>query len=158
MKKTLKWIGYVLVAALVVIQFIRPGHDNPASDPSMSIWADATVPAAVQTILKNSCGDCHSNQTAWPWYSHIAPASWLVAGDVQEGREHMNLSHWKEWTDKKRAKKRVEIGEETRDGEMPLGIYTLLHPDAGLSPEQIATLTAWSGGAPGSAESEEHKE
>jgi len=143
MKKVLKWIGLVLLGALLLVQFFRPERSNPASDPAKSIWADATVPAGVKQILRTSCADCHSNETVWPWYSNIAPISWVVAHDVEEGREDLNFSEWASMTAKDRAHAAEEIGDETRHGKMPLGKYTLVHGGATLSEAQLAELQTW---------------
>lgn len=145
MKKNIKRLLLILLGLLVVIQVYRPDRENPPSDPALSIWSDPAVPADVKKILKVSCADCHSNNTEWPWYSNIAPASWLISHDVEEGRQHMNLSLWASWPEKRKLRKRNEIVEETEEGAMPLGKYTLLHPDAKLTRDQINTLIMWNG-------------
>ncbi len=144
MKQILKWSGIALVGALVVMQFFRPDMSNPESEPTRSIWSDSAVPSAVRQILTRSCIDCHSYQTDWPWYSHVAPVSWLVAGDVRDGRKHVNLSLWMEYPQRRKMKIMREIVEETTGGEMPLGIYTLMHPSARLSPDDLKALKSWS--------------
>lgn len=143
MKKFLKWFGLGLLAAFVVIQFFRPDRTNPVSDPAKSIWSDGTVPAGVKQTLRTSCADCHSNETVWPWYSEIAPASWLVAHDVEEGRGDLNLSEWGGMTAEDRAEAAEEMAKETKRGKMPLGNYTLLHGGAKLTDAQIAELQQW---------------
>jgi hypothetical protein len=84
--------------------------------------------------------NCHSHQTVWPWYSAIAPASWLVAHDVAEGREHLNLSDWARVPVEKRAHKLEEVCEETRKGHMPPRLYLMLHPEAKLSEQDSKLL------------------
>ncbi len=93
-------------------------------------------------MLHAACYDCHSSETRWPWYSHIAPMSWLIASDVKEGREHLNLSNWP--NDPKRAAKRLEnMSDEIGSGEMPLKKYTRIHADARLTESQRKELTDW---------------
>lgn len=143
MKKTLRWVGIVLLAAFVIIQFFRPNRDNPASIAGQSLWADPTMTPKVEQILRRSCNDCHSNETQWPWYSNIAPVSWLVAHDVEEGRKHLNFSTWLTRAPEKRDHKLEEIAEEVQKGEMPLPIYLITHSDATLSNEDVAALKEW---------------
>lgn len=147
MKKALKWVGIGLLAAFVIIQFFRPERENPASIAGQSIWADPTMTPKVEQILRRSCNDCHSNETVWPWYSNIAPVSWLVADDVEEGRKHLNFSTWLTRPAEKREHKLEELAEEVQKRGMPLPIYLIAHGDAALSNEEIAALKEWSDAA-----------
>lgn len=133
MKKT----AVVLVAVVVILagaQLVRPARTNPAADAPLAIGD-----RGVESILRRSCFDCHSNETRWPWYSNVAPASWLVVRDVNKGRNEMNFSHWKD----PEGKLRAEICENVREGEMPLAIYLPLHADARLTEADRKTLCTW---------------
>jgi hypothetical protein len=141
LKKRRFWLGLVMI--LVVIQFFRPQRDNPATDPLNSIWAAGGLPADVATILERSCADCHSHRTEWPWYSQIAPVSWLVARDVNEGRSHLNFSRWADYEPYRQHTLLEEICEEVEEGEMPLPFYTPLHGDAALSDADRTSLCDW---------------
>ncbi|MDE3058701.1 MAG: heme-binding domain-containing protein [Bacteroidota bacterium] len=143
MKKKLKWIVIAVIAGVFVIQFFRPDRTNPQVNPAESIEADSTVPASVKTILRTSCYDCHSNETVWPWYSSIAPMSWLVADDVHTGRHMMNFSLWGTYPLSRKVAKVSGIYDQISKGSMPLGKYLLLHPDARLTPAQRDTLLNW---------------
>lgn len=134
MKKIYRNILLVLLGIFILIQFIPVDRSNPKSEAEIFVAAD------VKTILKNSCYDCHSNQTVWPWYSYVAPVSWLVSNDVNEGREHLNFSNWEKLNAKKKAHKLDEIWEHVEKDEMPLPIYTFMHPSAKLTIEQKAIL------------------
>ena len=131
-------LGLLLVAA-IGIQFVPVDRSNPP----VTLVVDA--PPEVMSILRRSCFDCHSNETVWPWYSKVAPMSWLVAKDVREGREHVNYSTWDLYDAKDRAEIIEEVAEETANGEMPLWFYVPLHPSAKLSDADLATLSAWAG-------------
>jgi hypothetical protein len=98
-------------------------------------------------MLRTACYDCHSNETKWPWYSRVAPFSWLVAHDVNEGRQHLNLSDWpRQFPD--RAGRRLDaIGEAVENGEMPMSKYTAIHADARLTKEDRQILTDWANAA-----------
>ena len=94
-------------------------------------------------MLNRSCMDCHSNRTVWPWYSFVAPMSWLVERDVHEGRTHMNLSEWDQYTFEKRQKLLADIASVVKNGEMPLQQYTLIHRNAKLSEADTDVLYTW---------------
>lgn len=144
MKKFLKWTGIVLAVLFLGAQAVRPARTNPPIDESKAIYATGKVPSDVRAILDRSCADCHSHATHWPWYSNVAPVSWLVAHDVDEGRGELNLSTWAEYTPKRAEHKLEEICEMVGDGEMPLPIYLFTHRDAVLSGADRSRLCEWS--------------
>jgi hypothetical protein len=110
----------------------------------------------VRAVLERSCYDCHSHATRWPWYSWVAPASWLVARDVREAREHLNLSTWGRYDREQRAEHREQIAEVLEEGEMPPWFYLPLHPDARLSDADLAAVRAWTGDRSGGRGHEHH--
>jgi hypothetical protein len=134
-------IGLVLV--LVVMQFIPSGAPETSDDLSKDLIANNEIPDDVAAILKTSCYDCHSTQTDYRWYSHIAPVSFLVAKDVREGKEHLNFSEWENLSKMDKAEALDELGEEVEEGEMPMKIYFITHSDATLSDEQRTRLVDW---------------
>jgi len=137
--KWLKRILLALVVLLVLAQVIRPNLANPPVDPARELRA----PQPVASILQRSCYDCHSNHTVWPWYSQVAPVSWLLKKDVRQGRAEMNFSEWSTFTPRRTARKLQEICEQVDEGEMPMKIYLPLHPDAKLSDDDRRTLCEW---------------
>jgi len=143
MKKFLKKAAIVIGVLFIVIQFYRPEKSNPPVDESKVIFATMKVPENIQLILKRSCFDCHSNSTVWPWYSNVAPASWLVIRDANEGRKHLNFSRWGEYSPSKSASLFNEIYEEVEAGRMPFAPYLIMHSDAKLSPEDIQAMLDW---------------
>jgi hypothetical protein len=147
MKKILKIVVGIVVLALVAIQLIRPERTNPVADPQLAVDKQMFVPPQVLAILERSCYDCHSNQTRWPWYSNIAPVSWLVAKDVSNGRRRVNFSEWGSYNQKRRATKLGDISDEVDRGDMPDSKYLLIHRDAVLSAAEKDILVAWAGGA-----------
>ncbi|MCU0494336.1 MAG: heme-binding domain-containing protein [Chloroflexaceae bacterium] len=123
-----RWLarGFIALAVvLVVMQFLPIG--GPRMNPPV-VSEPAWNSPETRALAKRACFDCHSNETVWPIYSNIAPISWLVAYDVNEGREKLNFSTWAT-----REQEADELGEVIREGEMPLGNYLLLHPEARLS-------------------------
>ncbi len=140
MKKYLKWIFIGFVIAFGLLQFTNPPRTNP---PVVSAFAITNAPPAVAARLRAACYDCHSHETKWPWYAHVAPASWLVVNDVNEGRKHLNFSDWPV-ADPARAAKRLEnMGDEIGYGDMPPKKYTAIHADARLTDAERKELTGW---------------
>ncbi|MBV5322116.1 MAG: heme-binding domain-containing protein [Sulfuricurvum sp.] len=129
-----KAISAVVILSAVAIQFIPYGkdHTNPpiVSEPQ---WDSSRT----KELFNRACADCHSNETKYPWYSNIAPVSWLVAHDIEEGREKMNVSMLGIQTKNKVR----DAAEEVKEGEMPMWIYTIPHPEAKLSETEKQELT-----------------
>jgi len=132
-----------LAAVFVIIQFIRPAkNDGDLEANAMS--KKYTIPENVQSILKQSCFDCHSNKTNYPWYANIQPVGWWIQySHINDGKRHLNFSEFASYPEKRAKKKIEEIGDEIREGGMPLSTYTFLHHDAVLSQEQSKTLIDW---------------
>ena len=137
MKKLLPKVLVGLVVVFGLMQLARPEHTNPP------VTGEIKVSPEVNAVLRRACYDCHSNETVWPWYSQIAPVSWLVARDVNDGRKHLNFLVWESYDEKRRAKKLTEISEEVGEGEMPMAIYLPAHPDAKLSEAEKTLLVEW---------------
>lgn len=135
LRKKALFVGILLVLG---IQLIPVPRENP------EVVAPITVPDDVRMVLENSCYDCHSNLTEWPWYSRVAPVSWLVYKDVKKGRDELNFSEWGEYSDRRRNHKLEEVEEKVSEGEMPLKVYLPLHPEARLSDADRQTLIEWS--------------
>ena len=94
-------------------------------------------------MLKETCYDCHSNETKYPWYSNIAPISWLVADHRNEARHHLNFSIWGDYSQKRKDHKLEECIEMVQEGEMPMDSYTWFHPEAKLTEDQKQYLLEW---------------
>ena len=133
-----------LLVVFVLMQLIVPAKTNPASDPSVSLRAVRPGGGAGLAVMERVCHDCHSNDTTWPWYSRVAPVSWLVAHDVSEGRGELNMSEFGTYDAKKQQRKLEDACEQVKAGEMPMWIYTLQHPDARLQPGEVEAICALS--------------
>jgi hypothetical protein len=148
--RAMKWVKavlLVLLAAFVVMQFVRrPSYVNPPVDAAKTLHATVAVPQDVHAMLDRSCNDCHSHTTTWPWYSRIAPVSWLVADDVRDGRRELNLSTWGSYEPRRQAHKLEELCEQVEEGEMPLPKYLYTHRDAALSKGDRTRLCEWANG------------
>ncbi len=139
-KKIVLGIGVAVLAAMLLI---NPRLTNPAVAPGADFLASNTPPAEITAILRNACYDCHSHETKWPWYSHVAPVSWWLVDHVNKGREELNFSEWPH-TDPRRAARRIRnMGETVLDGEMPLPNYDKAHPEARLTQAQRQAFSEW---------------
>jgi hypothetical protein len=127
----------------LAMQVFRPDTTAPPTDRAMTLDALYAPPADVAKLLRAACYDCHSHETRWPWYSRIAPASWLVAHDVEDAREQMNFSTFGAEEAEDRAFYLDECARKVREAEMPLRSYTWLHADARLSKEEREKLAGW---------------
>ena len=142
-RKVSRLILIVIVVAVVVAQIVPVTRDNPP------IQADFNASPAVNQVLKKSCYDCHSNETVWPWYSYVAPVSWLVAGDVHDARKMLNFSNWGILPEQKIKRAPLNMWDEVDQGGMPLPMYLLMHRDARLTDADKAVIQAWAeGGTP----------
>jgi cytochrome c len=134
----------VLVLAVVVSSLVHPwGNLRNVSPVGGPILAGSNVPNEARSVVSQKCGDCHSNNTRWPFYSRIAPASWLVEHDVHEGREHLNLSAWEQYSIDNRIDLLGKMGTQLRQGKMPLPQYLLMHPEARLSDAERKLILDW---------------
>ena len=136
-------IGLVALLLLLAIQIIPVNRTNPPIDPSRTIYATQTVPAAVADVFERSCNNCHSDQTKWPWYSYVAPVSWVVARDVHRARRNLNFSRWGNYSPKKRAEKLEDICEQLVNGDMPDPKYMLFHRSARVTESQRSAVCDW---------------
>ncbi len=143
MRKTLKWIALGLLTLFLATQIYQPERSNPPVDESKTIFATLHVPPDVKAILDRSCTDCHSNKTRWPWYSYVAPTSWLTARDVKNGRSSMNLSVWGTYKKTKLAGKLEDISEQLTGDKMPLKPYRMMHAGSVLSQDEIELVARW---------------
>lgn len=148
MKRVLPVLLAVVAVVLLALQLVPVERTNPPIEETID------APPEVLTLLRRSCFDCHSNETRWPWYSHVAPVSFLVAGDVDEAREHMNFSTWNRYSADERADHFDEIAEEVSEGGMPLPIYLVGHPGARPSAAEKERIVTWAGAAEEAADAQ----
>lgn len=134
---------YVLLAILVVLQFIRPTRNTGQAHGPNDITKVVKVPGKVMDILKESCYDCHSNHTEYPWYTNVQPIGWWIQHHVNEGKEELNFSEFKTYPLEKQKHKLHETEEMVEESEMPLDSYTMIHGDAQLNKEEMGLILEW---------------
>ena len=131
-RKILLWIVIASVAIFGLIQLVPFGHDH--TNPSVASEPNWSSPQA-RALAKEHCFQCHSNETEWPWYSNIAPASWLISMDVIEGRDKFNFSEWNT-----NPGELDEMEEAIQEGEMPPVQYWIFHPSSRMNAQQKQEL------------------
>ena len=131
-KKAIVAIIALIVVFFIALQLVPYGH--PHANPPVQAEPNWDSPQT-RELAKRACFDCHSNETVWPWYSNVAPVSWLIQKDVEEGRARLNFSEWN------RAQREARgAARQVQQGRLPLANYLMIHPSAKLSPEETQAL------------------
>jgi len=136
-------MGWTVLVVLLALQLYRPDRTNPPVEESRTIQAFVPMSPAAAAVFERACADCHSHRTRWPWYSNVAPVSWMLADHVDDARRHLDISNWASYDAERAADKLDEICEEATKREMPLWSYRLIHRDARLTDEDIRALCDW---------------
>ncbi|MDQ7918294.1 heme-binding domain-containing protein [Mesonia sp. MT50] len=131
--KVLKIIAWIAIIAFVVIQFFPTERNESYATPDTDFMLVNNVPEKIQKKLQVSCYDCHSNNTAYPWYNKVQPAAWFLKDHVKEGKAELNFNEWDSLSDRRKKSKLRSIIKQIENGEMPLESYTFIHRDAMLS-------------------------
>lgn len=144
MKNTIKRYSFLTILILLLaVQFIRPAKNDGLVHTTTHISTVVPVSDTIETILQNSCYDCHSNQTHYPWYTQIQPIGFWLNSHVDEGKEELNFSEFATYKKKKQLHKLDECVEMIEENEMPLSSYTIVHQEAKLTNEQKNLLINW---------------
>jgi Haem-binding domain len=135
------------IAALLLVWLLVSVRVHPlpreTSDRGAILLLGADTPESVRNVLAQACGNCHSQNTRWPWYSHVAPFSWLIESDVKRAREHLNLSRWNALDAVEQRSLLTAIATVVENREMPLHKYLMFHGEARLSPEDALQVIEW---------------
>jgi len=138
-----KQLLIALLIAFTVIQFMQPARNQSGQAVQSDLSTTYSIPDSVYTLFKNACFDCHSNNTIYPWYSHIQPMGWLISRDIENGKAKLNFNELRSLSKRKQASKLQEIEYQIKDGSMPLAQYKLLHKNARLTKEDTELLIEW---------------
>jgi hypothetical protein len=131
------------MAWLLASVLIHPLSRETTDRANAPVLLGADVPPPVVDTLSYACANCHSEKTRWPWYSHLAPASWLVEYDVKRARERLNLSRWDKFATDEQRRLLTAIATVVENREMPLHRYVVFHPAVKLSPDDTAQVIDW---------------
>lgn len=140
MSRRLKQAAVVLVLLFAAAQLVRPARTNPPIDASRTLQARMGTASGLGAVLDRACGQCHSDATVWPWYTNIAPVSWLMAYGVKQGRKAVNYSEWAAYPPERQRALLVASCQDASSGKMPGSAYTMLYPKTRLSPQDVATI------------------
>jgi Haem-binding domain len=143
LKKFLKWFLGGLVVVEIALQFLNPSLKNPPVEPGHDLMATNPPPPEVATLLRNACYDCHSHETKWPWYAHVAPVSIWIVGHMKAGREAMDFSEWPHQDFYVAIDQLDRIVDKVQARKMPLPSYTWIHAEARLTDEQRGRILKW---------------
>lgn len=132
-----------LVFLFAAIQMFRPVKNNGSTSGASKFIERLGVPPTIAGTLQQSCFDCHSDRTRYPWYSNIQPFGWLLADHIQDGKRELNFSEFTTYSLRKQISKLRAIHNSVRDGSMPLSSYTALHSDARLSKQSQKLILEW---------------
>lgn len=143
LKKIFKRTFQILILAFIVIQFFRPTKNKAEGISNNDISKLYPVPEDVQSILKTSCYDCHTNNTVYPWYAQIQPVAWWLNSHIEDGKKDLNFSEFASYRIRRQYKKLEEINDLVKKDEMPLDSYLWIHKDAILSEQQKLILANW---------------
>lgn len=132
-----------LAVILIGLQFFQPLRNQSDEVTASHIEKVYAVPQNVKAILIQSCYDCHSNNTCYPWYSRIQPGAWYMAQHIKKGKEELNFSDFGAYSARRQRNKFRAMAGQVKDGEMPLSSYTLIHRNAILSQEDKQVLMKW---------------
>lgn len=141
--KILKKIGLLLLIAFVIAQFFSPDRNEGDLASIEAFITETNPPENVKIILKETCFDCHSDVTRYPWYSNITPVNYWMEDHVRHGKGHFNVSKWEGNSIKRKDHKFEELIEMVEAKEMPLNSYTWMHSDAKLSDDEIKAVVDW---------------
>lgn len=142
MSRRLKRAAVVLLVVFAAAQLARPARTNPPIDANRTLQARMGTASGLGDVLDRACGQCHSNATEWPWYTNIAPVSWLMAYGVKQGRKAVNYSEWAAYPPERQRALLVASCQDASSGKMPGSPYTQLYPKTRLSPQDVETICA----------------
>jgi hypothetical protein len=143
MKKFLKVAGWIVLVALIAIQFFRPAKNLQAGTSANHINNLSEISADVKTVLDKACNDCHSNNTRYPWYFNVQPVGIWMENHVKEGKAHLNFDEYTNKRPRFQYHKMEELIEQVKENEMPIASYTWTHKNAILTEQEKAKLKDW---------------
>jgi hypothetical protein len=133
----------VLALWLLASLLVHPLPHNPSGPAAAALFPGAGIAPSLTRVFDHSCADCHSEKTRWPWYSQLAPVSWLVEVDVKRARKRLNLSRWDSLNTTERTRLLTAIATVIQNHQMPPARYLVLHPEAGISADQSVEVIEW---------------
>ena len=131
--KIVKIIALILLVGFVGIQFVPTDLNQSYTVPKTDFLLVNNTQENISALLQESCYNCHSNNTEYPWYNKVQPVAWFLEDHINEGKEELNFNEWDAYSNRRKNSKLKSIISQVKDDEMPLASYTLIHKDAKLS-------------------------
>ncbi|MEN8227462.1 MAG: heme-binding domain-containing protein [Bacteroidota bacterium] len=144
MRKPNKMVGILLIGGIILIQFFQPERNLGTVETENALVTVTRAPDNLAAILKNSCYDCHSNRTVYPWYSYISPLSWFLEKHIQEGKEALNMSEFGTLEKNQKIGVLADICDVIESGSMPLQSYLIIHKSALVQENDKEAICSWS--------------
>lgn len=141
--KRVKRILIVGLVGFIAMQFLQPARNQSGQVSQTDIVHTYVIPEQVQTLFKNACYDCHSNNTNYPWYASIQPIGWILAKDIEDGKAKLNFSEFGSLSSRRQLSRLEQIENEIIAGTMPLPAYQFMHQRARLTEEHRRLLIDW---------------
>ena len=141
--RRIKKLLLVLLTIFISMQLIRPARNKSPQVLSTDFTKLYRVSDSVQSVLQNTCYDCHSNNTVYPWYANIQPVAWILARHIKNGKDKLNFSDFGSYTSRRQISKLKGIANQVKDDEMPISSYRLMHKNANLTKEEKSLIMDW---------------
>ena len=141
--KIVKIIALILLVAFVGIQFVPTELNQSDVVPKTDFLLVNNPPENISTLLQESCYDCHSNNTSYPWYNKMQPVAWFLENHIEEGKAELNFSEWDSYSNRRKISKLKSIVSQIKENKMPLSSYTMIHKDALLDDIQKKEIIDW---------------
>ena len=138
-----KKILLVILVVIIAIQFIQPARNKSGQVLPTDISKVYNIPVQVQSLLKNACYNCHSNNTEYPWYATIQPVGWMLARHIKNGKAELNFNDFGSYSKRRQESKLKAIADQVRDDAMPLSSYRLMHKEARLTNYEKKVIINW---------------
>jgi hypothetical protein len=139
----MKLLASILASLAFVLALLQLPSNKQIDEGNKQYSAEPFRAPEVDARLKRACGDCHSNQTNWPWYSHVAPVSWWIHDHVRQAQRELNFSDWETYSAAQRSRELESICGVVSMDTMPPASYTLMHPQARLSIQEKKAICSW---------------
>jgi hypothetical protein len=143
MSRALKIAGLVIIVGFIILQFFQPERNLDAIETENDLLGSIQAPDTVASVLRNSCYDCHSNSTDYPWYSNISPVSWFLDMHIRRGKEKLNMGEFGLLEKRRKVSALSEICEVVESGSMPLKSYQVMHSKARISEREVESVCGW---------------
>ena len=144
MKKIIRKIAWTIFIIFLLIQCYQParniGYEQYFPSEFTVVYK---VPENIETTLRTSCYDCHSNNTNYPWYSYVQPIRFFQDRHINKGKKDLNFNEFGNYSSRKQRSKLEAISKEIESDEMPLTSYTLIHKNAILTVSQKEEIIHW---------------